>query len=598
MTVAVDLPRLELDRPFTYLAPDDEGVGVGTLVSVPFHGRTVKGWILGAADDDIPRRVLPIRRILSRVPLFDEVDLRLYRWVSERYVAPLATVIGRAHPPRVAGEEAREPPPASDPPPFRPPRLLAGYPRGGRLVSECTSGSGAFVVRPLPNHEAGACLEAVAACVRGGRDAIVLVPEAEPLPETARVVAEAFGDAALVLAGGDRRDRYRAWLDILAGRYRVVVGTRPAVFAPLSRLGLVWVNREGHPGHREARSPYYHVREIALARGRLQEAVCVLAAHCPSAEAVALSSAGDAVVVRASRAAERSAGPLVETVRPERQDITPRLASALRSAEGAFLLESRRGYGIARVCRTCGQLARCAACGGGVSIRAGQPICLVCGARAPCPACGGTRFGVDAGGTERVQELASRITGGSVHLAESGDRARAPGPGSVVVATAAAVKDFGALRVGLVAVLDADRARSRAGISVPEQTLATWMEAALWAGPRGSSGRVLVQTRAPADPTIQALVRWDPWHFHRHERRRREEAGFPPGFPVFRVRGSAKLEQAVTELDAVNLLVSRSDGEAVSLVTLHPDAVSGFRQWVLRHLEDGAVSRVEAEPQL
>jgi hypothetical protein len=34
------------------------------------------------------------------------------------------------------------------------------------------------------------------------------------------------------------------------------------------------------------------------------------------------------------------------------------------------------------------------------------------------------------------------------------------------------------------------------------------------------------------------------------------------------------------------------------LVTLHPDAVSGFRQWVLRHLEDGAVKRVEAEPQL
>lgn len=597
MTVAVDLPRLELDRPFTYLLPDDEDVAVGTLVSVPFHGRTVKGWILGPADD-VPERVLPIRRILSRVPLFRESDLRVYRWVSERYVAPLATVIGRAHPPRVAGEEARRPAPAPDPPSFRARRLLSGYPRGARLVSACTEGSGAFVVRPLPNHEAGACLEAVAACVVGGRDAIVLVPEADPLPETARAVAETFGDAALVLVGGDRRHRYRAWLDILAGRYRVVVGTRPAVFAPLSRLGLVWVNREAHPGHREARSPYHNVREIALARGRLQGAVCVLAAHCPSAEAVALADTGNAVVVRASRAAERTAAPLVETVRPERQDITPRLASVLRSAEGAFLLESRRGYGIARVCRTCGRLAQCAACGGGVSIREGRPVCLVCGAEAPCSACGGTTFGVDGGGTERVRELARSMTESPVHLVESADRARAPGPGSIVVGTAAAIKDFGALRVGLVAVLDADRARTRPGISAPEQTLATWMEAALWAGPRGSGGRVLVQTKAPADPAIQALVRWDPWHFHRDERRRREEAGFPPGFPVFRVRGDVGLEQAVTELDAVNLLFSRSDGEAVSLVTLHPDAVSGFRRWVLRHLEDGAVTRVEAEPQL
>jgi primosomal protein N' (replication factor Y) len=442
------------------------------------------------------------------------------------------------------------------------------------------------------------CLEAVAACVGGGRDAIVLVPEAEPLPETARAVAEAFGDAALVLVGGDKRRRYRAWLDILGRRYRVVIGTRPAVFAPLSHLGLVWVNREAHPGHREPRSPYHHVRDIALARARLHRAVCVLAAHCPSAEAVALANSGDAVAVRAPRSAERAAGPLVETVRPERQDITPRLASVIRSAEGAFLLESRRGYGIARICRTCGQLARCPACGGGVSIRQGQPVCMVCGAQAPCANCGGTKFGIDGGGTERVQELAASMTEIPIHIVESAERARPPSPGSVVVGTAAAVKDFGPSRVGLVAVLDADRARTRAGLSAPEQTLATWMEAALWAGPRGSGGRVLVQTTSPADPAIQALVRWDPWHFHRHEHRRREEAGFPPGFPVFRVLGGAGLERAVTELDAVNVLVSRSDGEAVSLLTLHPDAVSGFRQWVLRHLEDGAVSRVEAEPQL
>jgi len=597
VAVAVDLPRLELDRPFTYLLPDDANAGVGTLVSVPFHGRTVKGWILGPTDD-IPGRVLPIRRVLSRMPLFRESDLPLYRWTSERYVAPLATVIGRAHPPRVAGEEERRARPAADLLPFRPPHLLFEYARGSRLLSVCGAGSGAFALRPLPNHEAGVCLEAVAACVTGGRDAIVLVPEAEPIPETARAVVEAFGDAAFLLVGGDRRQRYRAWLDILAGRYRVVVGTHPAVFAPLSRLGLVWVNREAHPGHREERSPYYHVREIAMARARLQGAVCVLSAHCPSSEAVALADSGDAMVVRASRAAERAAGPLVETVRPEHQEVTPRVASALRSAEGAFLLVSRRGYGIARVCRTCGQLARCGACGGGVSMREGRPVCLVCGASAPCSVCGGMKFGVDTGGTERVQEWAARQTRNPVRIAGPGDQALPPAPGSVIVGTAGTVKDFGPRRVGLVAILDADRARTRPGISAPEQILATWMEAALWAGPKGSGGRVVVQTASPSEPAIQAMVRWDPGHFHRHERRRREEAGFPPGFPVFRVRGGAGLEQALAELDPVNLLVSRSDGEAVSLVTLHPDAVSEFRRWVLRHLEDGAVTRVEAEPQL
>jgi primosomal protein N' len=42
---------------------------------------------------------------VSPVRYFDAAMLELLRWVSERYVAPLATLIGRAVPPRVASEE-------------------------------------------------------------------------------------------------------------------------------------------------------------------------------------------------------------------------------------------------------------------------------------------------------------------------------------------------------------------------------------------------------------------------------------------------------------------------------------------------------------
>jgi primosomal protein N' (replication factor Y) len=106
--VAVDVRRLELDRAFTYLLPDDVQAPPGTLVSVPFHGRTVKAWVLGPAAE-VPSRVLPVRRVLSKVPVFPERDLPLYRWVSERYISPLAAVIARAHPPRVASEERSVP---------------------------------------------------------------------------------------------------------------------------------------------------------------------------------------------------------------------------------------------------------------------------------------------------------------------------------------------------------------------------------------------------------------------------------------------------------------------------------------------------------
>jgi primosomal protein N' len=181
---------------------------------------------------------------------------------------------------------------------------------------------------------------------------------------------------------------------------------------------------------------------------------------------------------------------------------------------------------------------------------------------------------------------------------DEGDDAVPPGPERVVVATAAGVKDFGPRRVDLVGVLDADRARRRAGLHAGEQALATWMEAAVWAGPREEDGRVLLHSREPGDPAIQALVRWDPWHFHRAERRRREEAGFPPGHPVFRVLGSAALPELLSALDPVTLLATALGDETVCLVTLRPEQVAAFRGRVLELIDQGTVRRVEAEPQL
>jgi primosomal protein N' (replication factor Y) (superfamily II helicase) len=396
-----------------------------------------------------------------------------------------------------------------------------------------------------------------------------------------------------VFVGGEDRERYRAWLDILAGRYRVVVGTRPGIFAPVARLGLVWVNREAHPGHREERAPYYRVSEVALARARLEGAVCVLSGHSPSAAAAALVDRGEATAVRPSRQRERQAGPLVELARPTEADRSPRLGTLLRSVTSAFLLLSRRGYGVARACRACGEPARCAVCAGHLAVRAGRTACAVCGAEGRCPACGGASFGVERGGTERTQEWTTGLTRKPVDRVDAGTEAARPE--GIVVGTAAAVKDFGPVRLDLVAILDADRARRRAGLTAPEQVLATWFEAAGWAGPRG---RVLLQTREPGDPAVQALVRWDPWHFHRAERRRLEEAGFPPGFPVFRVLGDAGLPEALRAVAPVALLVSGVGSEAVCLVTVRPSDLPRFRARILELVREGTVTRVEAEPQL
>jgi primosomal protein N' (replication factor Y) len=293
--------------------------------------------------------------------MFDATLLELARWVSARYVAPLASVLARLTPPRVVSEEegwARQErePGSVERAPGAMGSVWDGYREGATIADGLDRGRGTFIVRPAPDEEAAVLLDAVSRTVAAGRRAIVLVPEAEPVPFTAAAILAAVGERATLFAGGSKRARYRRWLEIAAGRYDVVVGTRPAVFAPMRDVGVIALARESHPGHREDRSPYYHVRDVALARARIESAACVVSALAPSVETTVI----EAVRVEPSR----RRWPPVEIVRPGPEGRAPRVISALRTARRAFLYSPLPGYGIAQVCRSCHAPAACAACGG------------------------------------------------------------------------------------------------------------------------------------------------------------------------------------------------------------------------------------------
>jgi primosomal protein N' (replication factor Y) (superfamily II helicase) len=541
--------------------------------------------VLGDTDD-VPARMLAIRAVVSPVRFFDETSLELLRWVSMRYVAPLAAVVARSYPPRIVSEEAA--PPAA-PAPVGPAveaaeGPLEGYRGGADLTAALPRGAGAFVLRPAPEEEGALALQAITGCLAGGRRAVVLVPEAAPVPATARLLAETFGDRVALHLGGDRRARYRSWLAIAAGHHDVVVGTHSSVFTPLARVGLIYVVRESHAAHREDRAPYYHVRDVALARARLAGAVCVLSALCPSSEAVALDLP---VVAPGGRR-----WPPVEVVKPGPEGRAPRLLRALRETTRGFLYSPLPGYGIAQVCRSCGAGAACAACGGALRLQDGAVRCVVCEAPGRCASCGGSDFGIRRGGAERVEEWAAPVAPVPVRRPS---RPRAPREREILVGGPELVRDLGALDLDLVGILDADLAERRPGIGARERALATWMEAVGWARPHGGA---IVQSSHANDPGVQALVRGNPDRFHRDESRRRRDAGFPVGAGVFRVAGTSDLREHLETLEPITLIASSLGETTVCILALEADAVPRFGALARELAATGVITRVEAEPHL
>ena len=410
----------------------------------------------------------------------------------------------------------------------------------------------------------------------------MIVPEAEPLPATAAHLVEAFGDRVGLFVGGDKRERYRTGLEIGAARYDVLVGTRPSVFAPVENLGLIWLSRESHGLHRDERSPYFHVRDVAAKRAEIEDAVFVMSALCPSSEAAVMSATD---VEPATRA-----WPPVEVVKPGPEGRAPRLVAALKESGRAFLFEPLRGYGVARVCKSCGRPAACVECGGVLRLEQGRIRCVVCEAPGRCAECGSAEFGIARGGAERVEEWLGRLVDVPVRRGDHPET----GP-AVTVGGVESVKEIDPPMLDLVGILDADLASRRPGLSAMEHALAVWMEAAGWARP---NGRVIVQTRTPSDPAVQSLVQGTAARHHRAERTRREAAGFPPGFPVFRIFGGRDLRAGIDEAAPHHVLETSLGDETVCLVTVHPDTLQEFGRTVRTLAERAIVTRVEAEPHL
>jgi primosomal protein N' len=225
----------------------------------------------------------------------------------------------------------------------------------------------------------------------------------------------------------------------------------------------------------------------------------------------------------------------------------------------------------------------------------GSIRCVVCEAPGRCSACGGRAFGLRRGGAERVEAWAARATPSRVRRLGPDDVPRLPDEGEVLIGGPDDVRDLGVGALDLVAILDADLAARRPGLTARERSLATWMEAVAWAFP---GGRAIVQSSEPRDPAVQALVRGNPGRFHAHEGERRAAAGFPVGSAVFRVAGGAGLEAALAAQEPLTLLVTGTGDQTVCLLALDRGRVPAFGAAIRSLAARDVVSRVEAEPHL
>ena len=420
-------------------------------------------------------------------------------------------------------------------------------------------------------------LAAMKAALDSGRSAILLVPEIGLTPAIAADVHHVFGDEVAILHSGlSDKERAEHWRRIRRGEARAVVGTRSAVFAPVSNLALIIVDEEQDSSYKQEETPRYHARDVAVMRAKFSDAVAVLGSATPSLESYANAKKGRYQLVEMPDRVEKRPLPEIELVdmRQEFQEtgketvisrkLIEEIGLRLERKEQAMVLLNRRGYSPVVLCRTCGKKLECQNCAIALTHHKikRRMECHYCGFMAPvpktCAACGSEYVFFLGTGSEKLEELLhglfpqariARLDRDTVRNHADFERALNAldaGELDLLVGTQMIAKGHDIHGVTLVGVVGADMALGLPDFRAAERTFQLLTQVAGRAGRGEIPGKVVLQTYFPEHYAVQYAAHHDFAGFYEKELRFRSWMHYPPYSSLANVLiRSNKLDEAL-----------------------------------------------------
>lgn len=401
-------------------------------------------------------------------------------------------------------------------------------------------------------------LEAVAATLRAGRQALVLLPEIALTAEFLTRVEARFGARpAEWHSGATMTERRRIWRMVGQGQAQLVIGARSALFLPFQNLGLIVVDEEHDTSYKQEDGVLYNARDMAVLRASLIGAQVILASATPSLESWANAQSGKYKRLNLEARFGPAVMPTMQTIdmRTETLPSDRWISGALQRAvearlaagEQAMLFLNRRGYAPITLCRACGHQIGCDQCDARMVEHRflKRLMCHQCGETKPmpdkCPSCDAEgRMAPVGPGVERLGEEAVKLFPqarvavlssdmyGSARALKAEIETIATGGADVIIGTQLVAKGHNFPNLTLVGVIDADLGLQGSDLRAAERTFQLMRQVSGRAGRAEKPGTALLQTYQPEHPVIRAILAGDEEGFWRAEAAEREQAGVPP----------------------------------------------------------------------
>jgi primosomal protein N' (replication factor Y) len=451
--------------------------------------------------------------------------------------------------------------------------------------------------------------------VDSGKQVIILVPEISLTPQLIFRFRSKFGNIIGVihsrLSDGERLDTFDSIVD---GKYKLVIGARSALFAPLKNPGLIIVDEEHDASYKQESSPRYNARDGAVIRAKINNIPVILGSATPSLESYYNAQKGKYFLHELPERATQINMPDISVidlkhkspvnrdkidkdyildiidkakVRFLSRELIFKIDERLQKKESVILLQNRRGFHSYLECLDCGNVETCRHCS--ITLTFHKSIdslkCHYCGftkqKSGECSVCGSYRIIEKGAGTEKVEEEIKELFSGAVVERLDSDTINSSKKFGkilqdfydkkidILVGTQLISKGLDFPEVTLVGVINADIGLLNPDFRATERTFQILTQVAGRSGRSGKKGEVMIQTNHSDFKVFEFIRQHDFKGFYNFEIELRKAASYPPfcRLSLIEIRSKNRLlaESKIKEL--FNFLSSVDKGKVLTLLS-------------------------------
>ncbi len=365
---------------------------------------------------------------------------------------------------------------------------------------------------------------------------------------------------------------------ILKNQIQFVVGTKGAVFAPFTDLGLIVVDEEHESSYKQFdKKPFYHGRDAAFQLAKLHDAKFVMGSATPSYEMQFAVKQQRVVLAELNekydggKAAELmylNVGELKKAGKMNSMFSDPvqlAIQSAMDLKQRVVVYHNRKGYVPYIECGDCGLTSQCKNCDISLTYykSSDNQRCNYCGYQqvvpSKCVACGSQDLRLKGTGTEKLAEELSqlfpkarvgRFDQQSMRKRDDFQRillAFERGEIDILVGTQLLAKGIDIENIGLVVVPDSDMLLHIPDFRSHERAFQQLQQLAGRIGRRAERGVMMIQTYQPEHEVLKALKTGDYNGLMETEMEQREVFGYPPFTKLLKIDVKHLDAQVATE---------------------------------------------------